>query len=247
MRNSIVEKLLQSDNISLVLLNSLLEETDTDFILSDEEQKQLIPLFKNSEEEDLWDLLLNHMDCSCLSDDVIQYLFQNKIALISLCHLPLKDKWLKKLIPFDEEALIQLSERFYLSDSYSDFSFAEFYCRYLSKSESCIRLLLDHYDNSPKRELLLYLCKSDPGFQQFICPYVIADSVSKCADPDKIRKIFNECQQNPIILMKIANNYFSPEDVLSELTKTKNCASASSIRQLSKHTMEIKTMVSKDT
>lgn len=239
------EQLLQYNSISYQLLNSLLQYEDTPFFLSEDVQKQLITLFQNTEETELWELLLEHVDCSSLSDDVISYLINNKIALVSLCHLPLKDKWLKKLIYYDEDALMQLSERYYLSNLYSDSFFAEFYYHYLSKSQRCIQLLLDFYEDSSKRTLLLYLCKSDPNYQQFINSYLIADTMTKCTDPDKIRATYNQYNQNAIIVTKIAKNYFTPNDILLSLFQTQNCPFASSIRKASKKTFETKTKINK--
>lgn len=238
------EQLLQYNSISYQSLNSLLQYEDAPVFLGEYVQKQLIVLFqKSAEEAELWELLLEHLDCSALSDDVIRYLINNKIALVTLCHLPLEDKWLKKLISFDEEALVQLSERYYLSSLYSDSFFVEFYYHYLSKSQRCIKLLLDLYEESTKRALLLYLCKLDPNCQQFINSYLVADAITKCANPDEIRMTYNQYNQNAIIMIKIAKNYFTPNDILLKLLQTKKCPFASSIRITAKKTFDTKTAV----
>ena len=122
-------------------------------------------LATNKMEEDVWDNLLSIMSPDELSEDVLNYLIQNRISLSRLCHMQLQDKWLIKLISYDEAPLYTLAKRYYLSDKYSLLDFLQFYNQYLSnKSDVCFHLL-DIYGNVDKRGLLIFLCTKNEEFE----------------------------------------------------------------------------------
>ena len=114
----------------------------------------------NEEQEKVWDSLLSVLDVDSITDEIIEYLVKNKISILTLCHLELSNKWLIKLLDYDDAPIYTISKRYYLSSEYSFSQFVEFYCSHLCKYNYVALYLLDFYDASPKRELLKFLCFS---------------------------------------------------------------------------------------
>lgn len=73
--------------------------------------------------EEAWNLLLNHFSLDCLTDDVLSYLYANRIAPIAIAHKDLPDQWLKRYAEYDEAAAITLFRRYYLGQEYSAYDF----------------------------------------------------------------------------------------------------------------------------
>lgn len=196
----------------------------------------------NRFEEDVWDRLLSIMSPNELSEGLLNYLIQNQISLLRLCHLPLQDKWLMKLIDYDDAPLYTLAKRFYLSDQYSPLEFLQFYKQYLHSKNDISLHLLDVYRNAVKRRLLLFLCLNDKEFEdkEKLQWYQIADQVRGVSNSKDITCIYKEYLNVGIVMTEIASNYFTSEEILLELSSAKGIQHASEIRKLSKNTLRLK-------
>ena len=199
-------------------------------------------LAMNKMEEDVWDSLLSIMSPNALSEDVLNYLIQNRISLTRLCHMQLQDKWLAKLISCDEAPLYTLAKRFYLSDKYSLLDFLQFYNKYLwNKSDVCLHLL-DMYENVDKRGLLIFLCSKNEKFEhkEMLQWHQVADQVRGLTNSTDIKSIYNEYQNVGIVLTEIASNYFTSEEILLKLLSVKEIKCANKIRKRSEETLKLK-------
>lgn len=219
---------------------------DNNISLSFQLQNDLrIRLTGNKDEESVWNSLLSILSPHSLSEDVFKHLIQNNISLLTLCHMPLQDKWLMKLIVYDDAPLYVLAKRYYLSDAYSPSDFIQFYyqCLY-SRSDICLHLL-ELYVTSDKRKLLIFLCSINEVFQQeeLLLQFRVADLVRELTDGKDILCIYEEYRSVGIVLVEIAANYFTPDELLWELSSVKGIARAREIRKNSKKTLELKRIV----
>ena len=202
-------------------------------------------LATNKMEEDVWDSLLSIMSPDELSEDILNYLIQNRISLTRLCHMQLQDKWLIKLISCDEAPLYTLAKRYYLSDKYSLLDFLQFYNQYLlNKSDVCLHLL-DIYGNADKRGLLIFLCSKNEDFEhkKMLQWHRVADQVRGLTNSTDIKSIYKEYQNVSIVLAEIASNYFTSEEILLELLSAKGIKYANTIRKNSEETLKLKRIV----
>ena len=129
----LAELLSRDDDIATEVLHLCDELHTTENIsLNSQLQEHLqIRLMKHEFEEDVWNRLLLIISPDMLSENVINYLVQNKISLLTLSHIELQNKWLEKLIAYDDTPLYTLARRYYLSDQSSSFDFLQFYHQYL--------------------------------------------------------------------------------------------------------------------
>ncbi|MCM1579140.1 MAG: hypothetical protein NC078_10120, partial [Ruminococcus sp.] len=67
----------------------------------------------------LWERLLFHIDPAAFDDRAFAYFYENSLCLCTLAHMPLADKYLKKLARTYDEAYITLAKRYYAEDKYS--------------------------------------------------------------------------------------------------------------------------------
>ena len=199
-------------------------------------------LATNPLEEDVWDCLLSIMKPDELSEDVLRYLIQNRISLMTLCHMQLHDKWLIKLTAYDEAPVYTLAERYYLSDKYSSLDFFNFYNQYLRNRDDVSLHLLDVYGKVDKRGLLIFLCSNNKEFEgtERLQWYRVADQVQGITNSTDIKSIYKEYQTVGIVLAEIANNYFTPREILLELLSVKGILYANKIRKNSDKTLKLK-------
>lgn len=199
-------------------------------------------LLANSLEEEVWDMLLSVIDPKGLSEKVLNYLIQNNISLLRLCHMQLQDKWLIKLLEYDEAPLYTLSKRFYLSKEYSSIDFLEFYNHYLFNKSDLSLYLLELFEDSDKRSLLLFLCLINEEFKyrEYLEWHQVSDRVRCSTYSEEIVDIYNAYRNNGIVLSKIATNYFTPNEILLELLSVKGIKYASQIRRSSEKTLKLK-------
>lgn len=202
-------------------------------------------LATSSLEEAVWDRLLVMISPNELSEDVFNYLIQNGISVLLLCHMQLQDKWLMKLIEFDEAPLYTLAERYYLSDNYSSLDFLQLYNKYLRKRDDLCLHLLDIYRVADKRGLLIYLCSNNGDFEykERLQWYRAADQVRGLTNSADITSIYKEYQKVGIVLTEIALNFFTSDEVLLELLSVKGITNANRIRESSENTLRLKRMV----
>jgi len=196
-------------------------------------------------EEAVWDCLLPIMKPDELSEDVFNYLIQNRISLLTLCHMQLHDEWLMKLMEYDESPVYTLAKRYYLSDKYSLLDFLKFYNQYLHNRDEVSLHLLDIYGKVDKRGLLIFLCSNNENFEdtEKLKWYRIADQVQGITNSTDIQSIYKEYQTVGIILAEIANNYFTPKEILLELSSVKGILYANKIRKSSEKTLKLKQLV----
>lgn len=222
--------------------------TDETISLSTQLQNELRDrLATNKLEEDVWDSLLSIMSPNELSENVLNYLIENRISLPILCHMQLQDKWLTKLLSFDEAPLYTLAKRYYLLDQYSLLDFLQFYNQYLwNKSDLCLHFL-DIYGNVDKRGLLIFLCSKNEEFdhKEMLQWHQIADQIHGLTNSTDIKAIYKEYQNVGIVLTEIASNYFTSEEILLELLSVKGIKYANKIRKNSEETLKLKRIVEK--
>ena len=199
-------------------------------------------LAANALEESAWDYLLTIVNPDELSEDVFRYLVQNRISLLTLCHMQLRDEWLLKLTAYDEAPVYTLAKRYYLSDEYSDLDFLKFYNQYLRGRDDVSLHLLDVYGKTDKRGLLIFLCSNNENFEdtEKLQWYRAADYVQGLTNGEEIRSIYKEYQTVGLVLAEIANNYFTPNEILSELLSVKGVSYANKIRKKSEKTLMLK-------
>ena len=58
-----------------------------------------------------------------------------------------------------------LAKRIFLSDNYSDSDFVDFYQQYLDNKSDVSSYLLDSFEDTTKRNLLIYLCFQNDEFE----------------------------------------------------------------------------------
>lgn len=223
----------------------MFEDFNTDEMISLDAQLQnelIYRLAKNPSEEIVWDTLLPLIQPDQLSENLFHYLVQNQISLLTLCHMPLQDKWLMKLVAYDDAPIYTLAKRYYLSDKYSPLDFMQFYNQYLRNNDDIALHLLDLYGKSDKRGLLIFLCSNNKEFKnkEKLQWYQVAEQVRGMTNSSDIQAIYRKYNKIGIILNEIASNYFTPKEILSELLSVKEILYANKIRKNSEKTLKIK-------
>lgn len=236
-----------NDDIAIRILH-MCEElyTNEKVSLNSQLQNELrIRLMANKMEEEVWDRLLSIMSPNELSGNVLNYLIQNRISLQTLCHMQLQDEWLKKLIVYDDAPLYTLAVRYYLTDQHSVLEFLQFYDQYLCNRNDISLHLLDVYGNAHKRKLLIFLCSNHMKFEhrEKLQWHQVADQVRGLTNSKDIEAVYKEYQNIGTVLIEIAINYFTPEEILLELSSIKGVTYASEIRKNSKNTLMLKQIV----
>lgn len=201
-------------------------------------------LSMNPMKEEVWDALLSIMQADELSEDVLNYLIRNHISLPMLCHMQLKDKWLMKLMAYDDAPVYTLARRYYLSDEYSSEDFLQFYNQCLRNKEDISLHLLDIYGHAKKRGLLIFLCSNqkDFAYKEKLQWYRVADQVSGMTNSTDIQAVYEAYRKIGVVLIEIANNYFTPKEILLELVSAKGILYANKIRKNSEKTLKLKQM-----
>ena len=201
-------------------------------------------LSMNPMEEEVWGVLLSIIQMDELSEDVLSDLIRDRISLTTLCHMKLQDKWLMKLMAYDDAPVYTLAERYYLSDEYSPEDFLKFYNQCLRNKEDISLHLLDVYGQAEKRGLLIFLCfhNRDFAYKEKIQWYRVADQVRGMTNSAEIQAVYEEYRKIGVILTEIASNYFTPKEILLELVSVKGILYANKIRKNSEKTLKLKQM-----
>lgn len=244
MESKLNEILSKAGDVAAEILQ-MCEDFTTDEMISLNFQLQnelRIRLATNKLEEDVWDRLLSIMSPNELSEDVLNYLIRNHISLPMLCHMQLKDKWLMKLMAYDDAPVYTLARRYYLSDKYSSEDFLQFYNQCLRNKDDISLHLLDVYSQADKRGLLIFLCSNNKDFEhkERLQWYRVADQVRGITNSADITSIYKEYRNVGIVLTEIASNYFTPEEILLELLSVKGILYANKIRKNSEKTLKLK-------
>ena len=246
MESKLNEILSKAGDVSAEILQ-MCEDFTTDEMISLNFQLQnelRIRLATNKLEEEVWDRLLSIMSPNELSEDVLNYLIRNHISLPMLCHMQLKDKWLMKLMAYDDAPVYTLAERYYLSDEYSPEDFLQFYNQCLRNKEDISLHLLDIYGHAKKRGLLIFLCSNhkDFAYKEKLQWHRVADQVLKMTNSEDIQAVYEKYRKIGVVLIEIANNYFTPKEILLELVSVKGILYANKIRKNSEKTLKLKQM-----
>ena len=213
--------------------------------LNPELQKKLKNrLSMNPLEDEVWEALLSIIRADELSEDVLNYLIRNHISLSMLCHMQLKDKWLMKLMAYDDAPVYTLAKRYYLLDEYSPEDFLQFYNQYLHNKDDISLHLLDIYEQAEKRGLLIFLCSNqeDFAYKEKLQWYRVADRVRGMTNGTELQAVYEAYRKIGVVLIEIASNYFTPKEILSELLSVKGVSYASKIRKNSEKTLKLKQM-----
>ena len=199
-------------------------------------------LSMNPMEEEIWNILLSIIQTDALSEDVLRDLIRNQISLMTLCHMKLQDKWLMKLMAYDDAPVYTLAERYYLSDEYSPEDFLQFYNQCLRNKEDVSLHLLDIYGHAKKRGLLIFLCSNhkDFAYKEKLQWHRVADQVLKMTNSEDIQAVYEKYRKIGVVLIEIANNYFTPKEILLELVSVKSVLYANKIRKNSEKTLKLK-------
>lgn len=233
------------ENISEEMLDTLNMICSDEICVDPELLNKIVSgFYMHPYEEQIWENILSVISPASLSDGTIKYLIEHNIGIISLCHMQLSDYWLKELIPYDEAPLINLAKRYYLSDKYSTMDFSKFYLKYLSHNSHVSIYLLDLYNYTPKRGLLIYLCHTDVNFEykEKLNLYIVADQARSITESAEIIDIYERYKNNGIILLSLAENPFTPSYIILEMTKIKGVSYASKIRATSRNTMLVQNL-----
>lgn len=194
-------------------------------------------------EEEFWETILSYLSPESISQSVFDYLIKNHLGIISLSHIPeLDDKKLEVLTEYEcrDEAVFFLGKKHYTNDKYS----AKDFCKLLKKyaNEWVLDQLLLYTPNDPKKEHILYY---------FYCGKEEQDEYSKSEIKAKKLRITDNLEEirsaytlnDPTLNLAIANNLFTPDDILEELTKISGIKCASEIRKNSRETKKIKNLL----
>lgn len=210
-------------------------------------EKAIEKLNDHPQRDELWSVLLTKIEPCSLSDKALQYFLDNKIGLIELGHSDLPNQWLQKFALYVEEALFTLSERYYYDDQFS----AEDFCTFLKKNKDRPHMflhLLEHYFYDGMKNRKKFNCLScfiqknidDKKIKAVLNEILIAERVSLIDNTDEISDTYNNFHDSPAILLSIAENLFTPENILASLSKVSNIKFASKIRKKSIDTLKLK-------
>ena len=241
--NEIV-KIIAGGDIAIGLLKFLDGfETGEELFISCQIQNELIACLADDEyEEEIWNQLLSIMPVKTISDKLIQHCIRSKIALVAICHMPLDDKWLLELTDYDDAPIYTLSKRYYLLDKYSDFDFVKFYNKVLFCKHEILQYLLEKYRGANRRKLLIFLCLSDERIEDKsqVKYHQVADWIRTLSDSRMISSAYEKYCMSGIVMREIADNYYTPNEILNKLSVIKEISFANEIRKKSKNTLQIK-------
>lgn len=185
-------------------------------------------------EEKIFDIPISEF-----TDEILEYLIDNKIAITELSHIELPEKWLVKLIKYDSMPLYRLAYKYYIDDNFSKEKFAEFFRQYLKDSPDIVSTLLNLSEGRLKRRELIELCMESNNncIRKYGESYSLADYVKNLNDPIKILMCYRENSDNSIIVKEVAKNIFTPAELLIILEQIKKVKDAKSIRILAKENL----------
>lgn len=179
----------------------------------------------------------------CLTDDLLEYLITQKIAVDTLAHLSLPDKYLWMLTQYAEEALITLGKRYFISDNYSVEEFSSLLKQAPSTYWLWSSLLFVTTNNVYKRKTLiksLFLLTDFADLKENVIEEITEGILSRTSRIDVIIKHY--AIDKPRLLRGIAQNRFTPKDILIELSHVENVKFAKQIRQMSSDNLKTKLM-----
>ena len=205
------------------------------YIASDKLDAVMLKLKDTFGESDFWDFILPILDSKSLSDKVIQYLINNNICITTLGHMNLSEKWLIKLAPIVEEALFTLSQIYYLNNSYSLLKFQKLLNHFRENSSLFYYLLHIEPNNWEKWKWLIFYSNKyvkDSAIQNLSQNILLSEVLSKTNDIVYLTEQYQKNTTNPYILLGLASNFFTPNEILSNLIKISSVKYAKKIRNI---------------
>ena len=177
------------------------------------------------------------------TDEILEYLIDNKIAITELAHMELPEKWLVRLIKYDSMPVYRLAYKYYTDDNFSKEKFRAFFKQYLNDYPDIVSILLDLQEDSLKKDQLIKLCteSNNSCIKKYGESYSLAECVEKLDDPIKISRFYKENSDNSIIVKAVAQNSFTSLELLMILQKIKKVKDAKSIRMLAQENLKKRT------
>lgn len=198
-------------------------------------------------EEQFWDQSLQYLEYNPGLDELLNYLIDNRIALLTLGHLSLPDQFLWRLVDDVDEAILTLGKRYYQNQKYSIEDFIWFLNKYHNKPwlwDSLLHGELLGYGCSPdagKSTILVKLLFAKTDFDD-LKRYVIQTRIAKRLEKTSCQKLLLKYYRtnNPYYWRAIASNPAAPSFLLQELSIVEKVKYASQIRNLAKINLECK-------
>ena len=188
-------------------------------------------------------LVLNETD---ITDEVFDYLYKNKIAMIELGHKKLDKIKLKKLIPYCEEALFTYLKIVFCYSFYSEEEFAIEFIKYISDN-LINQLLFSKPSSDTKLYIMLYSAIKNknnlsPETYNKINDIILSKRLKVTCDQTEIEAAYKK--ENYIYNLGISQNIFANKEILKELTQTKNMKFSKQIKNNANYTLKIKRILS---
>lgn len=186
----------------------------------------------SSAEQQFWTETLPYIHVNCFTEDLAEYWIENSIALETLGHLPLRDKFLWMLAGETEEALLTLGKRHYLKDDYTCIQLEALLKNSLNSHWLWSSLLSIKPNNNGKRKILvknLFQLTEFEDLKGDVIEEITEEILSKTTRIDVIRKHYST--QHSRLLRGIAQNPSTPKEILSELANRTDTKFAKQIRQ----------------
>jgi hypothetical protein len=191
--------------------------------------------FKGAKIEDsFWSNTLCFLDNDWFPETIFNYLYENKLALTTMCHLPLRDEFLWKLVNTEEEAILTLGTRYYTLEKYSIDAFERFLLRFKTCNWLWRCLISTTTSDTKKKKLFRRLLFNNTKFHDYkvlIIEKTIEERLKKTHCIKLINKYYklNNCRY----YVGIAQNPNTPINILEELLQLKNVKYAKLIREFS--------------
>lgn len=174
------------------------------------------------------------------TDEILEYLISNEIALMQLAHMDLPEKWLIRLIEYDSMPVYRLAYKYYVDKRKSSEDFVRFCSQYLVKCPEIASILLDEKGEKLKKSELIKLCiESDNSYlQELGKSYALAEHVESLHDTIEISKLYKQNINNSIVLKAVAGNGFTSLNTLLELEKIQKLNGAKLIRMIARENLQ---------
>lgn len=187
----------------------------------------------------IWEQILEQIEPDCLSDPLLKYFFEHKIALTTLGHMELPNQWLKRFGQYVEEALFTLGKRLYRNEEYSVADFANLLTEY--QSDSLLNILISQTpSHQSKRSVLVRACSEygSADTQRSCSSMLQRERLLLSVDPVALNNAYYG-DRDPEVLLALSQNLFTPKDVLEALTQIKSVSKAQIIRQSAQTTLKL--------
>ena len=206
------------------VIEELLSE-QSEVALDDEFWREFIPIIKTES----------------LSDRAISLLYNSKVANIEMAHKNLPDKWLEKYAIFDNAPIYKLIARYFTEECYSVEQFYIFASKYLLSNTEYYCFALEEYTCSKKWLLLVHfgLISENKEISNIAEKHLEILQIAISKDSNSIVDAYKNNKDEPLMLLAIAGNVFTPKEILLELASIKGIKNASKIREKSLDTFKI--------